>query len=304
MSQGFKTIGMIGIGQLGLPIATNLINAGYRVVGYRRSDREEFQRCGGEALNSPCEVAQAADAILLCLPNENAQLEVFEGESGLLQNLRAGTVFVEMGTYSREFKLAQAARIVAQGGRVLEAEVSGSPPMVAQRTAALYIGGTTELLDECRPLLNAITAQYVHLGDYGSAVAMKLIANYLLTIHTLAAAEAINLGARAGLAPQLVADVIKLGAGNSAMFTIRAPLMASRKFSPALGSFSTLEKYLKLGEALTHQVGSASPLFSTAAPYFYRALEGGMQDLDIAAVIELLENDNAHTRTEKANNDR
>jgi len=303
MSQGLKTIGMIGIGQLGLPIASNLIRAGYRVVGFRRNDREEFLSRGGEPLNSAGEVVREADAVLLCLPNEAAQLEVLEGPDGLLKHLSPGKIVLELGTYSKDFKLAQAARITAIGGRVLEAEVSGSPPMVVQRTAALYIGGELEVLDECQPLLDAITANHFHLGDYGSAVAMKLIANYLLTIHTLAAAEAINLGTRAGFSSRLVADVIKLGAGNSAMFAIRAPLMAERKFSPALGSFGTLEKYLRMGGALAEEVGSASPLFSAAAPYFYQAISSGMGELDIAAVIQLLENESADSSNAKAKHD-
>ena len=289
MNENPKSVGMIGIGQMGLPIATNLIRAGFKVAGFGRNDPQEFLNVGGTPLGSVRAVVEQSDVLLLCLPHEAAQLEVLDGPDGLLHNLRNGAVVVEMGTYARDFKRAQAARIMAHGGRVLEAEVSGSPPMVTQRTAALYVGGEADVVDECRPLLEAITAHQTHLGEYGSAVAMKLIANYLLTIHTLAAAEAINLGARAGLDPHLVADVIKLGAGNSTMFSIRAPLMADRRFSPALGSFFTLEKYLRLGGAMAEKVGSASPLFDVAAPYFHRAIESGMGALAIAAVIQLLD---------------
>src|SRR6516225_2193796 len=106
-----QTVGMVGIGQLGLPIATNLIAAGFRVVGYRRNDRDEFERRGGVALGSPAEVAKSADVVLLCLPSEQAQLDVLEGPNGLLSALKAGQTVIELGTYARDFKLAQAARI-------------------------------------------------------------------------------------------------------------------------------------------------------------------------------------------------
>lgn len=163
--------------------------------------------------------------------------------------------------------------------------------MVLDRKASLYLGGPAALVEECKPVLDSIGPNQFHLGEFGSAVSMKLIANYLLTIHTLAAAEAINLGTRAGFDPKLVADVIKLGAGSSTMFAIRAPMMAARAFTPAPGPFSTLEKYLRLGGAMSAELGCASPLFSAAAPYFFRALESGMGAEDISAVLKLLEAD-------------
>ena len=283
MLQPHHVIGMIGIGQLGLPIAVNLMRAGYRVVGFRRTDREAFSRAGGEALNSP------ADVLLLCLPGEDAQAAVLHGPEGVLEALAPGKIVIEMGTYTRDYKVQQALRVQQAGARMLEAEVSGSPPMVVERRAALYVGGDDDLFQACKPVLDAITEHHFHLGDVGSAVAMKLIANTLVTIHTLAAAEAMNMGVRAGFAPERVAEVIRQGAGNSAMFTIRAPLMAARAFTPAPGSFNTLHKYLRLGAGMAQELGCATPLFSAAAPYFLRALEGGMGEEDISAVIKLLE---------------
>lgn len=289
MTQPTQLVGMIGIGQLGLPIAINLMRAGYRVIGFRRTDRDAFVRAGGIALDTPAEVAYKADVLLLCLPGEAAQLDVLEGPHGVLAALTPGKVVIELGTYRRAFKVAQARRIESVGAHMLEAEVSGSPPMVAERRAALYIGGDEALFERSKPVLEAITAHHFHLGDIGSAVAMKLIANSLVAIHTLAAAEAMNLGTRAGFNPHRVAEVIRQGAGSSAMFTIRAPMMAARSFSPAPGPFNTLHKYLLMGADLAAELGCATPLFSAAAPYFLRALEGGMGEEDIAAVIKLVE---------------
>ncbi|MDB5795416.1 MAG: NAD(P)-dependent oxidoreductase [Noviherbaspirillum sp.] len=284
-------VGLIGIGQLGLPVATNLLRDGFRVTGYRRSNREAFVKRGGVALESAAAVTREADILLLCLPGEEALNQAMNGPQGVLAALKPGQIVIELGTYSKAFKLAHARRIEEHGGRPLEAEVSGSPPMVLDRKASLYLGGPAALVEECKPVLDSIGPNQFHLGEFGSAVSMKLIANYLLTIHTLAAAEAINLGTRAGFDPKLVADVIKLGAGSSTMFAIRAPMMAARAFTPAPGPFSTLEKYLRLGGAMSAELGCASPLFSAAAPYFFRALESGMGAEDISAVLKLLEAD-------------
>lgn len=286
-------IGMIGIGQLGLPVAVNLIRAGFRVVGYRRTGREAFLQAGGIALDSPSEVARVADVTLLCLPGLAAQEAVLRGPEGLLSSMTSGKTLVELGTYPQEYKQNQAQSLSRIGVRMLEVEVSGSPPMVAERRAALYIGGDPELVNHCKPVLDAISPNQFHLGEVGSAVAMKLIANTLVTVHTLAAAEAMNMGARAGFDPALVAEVIKQGAGGSAMFSIRAPLMAARAFTPALGSFDTLQKYLAMGTRMAEDLRCATPLFSAAVPYFQRAIEAGMGEQDIAAVIRLLESDSA-----------
>lgn len=285
------TVGMVGIGQLGLPVAGNLIQAGFKVVGFRRTDREGFIQLGGQALQSPAEVAQQADIILLCLPSESASLQVLEAPDGLLSALEPGQVVIEMGTYRKAFKLQQAARLTEAGVKVLEAEISGSPPMVQARKAAIYVGGDAQVLEQCRAVLEAISPAVFHLGEYGAAVSMKLIANYLLAIHTLAAAEAMNMGARAGFDPKLVAEVIQKGAGGSAMFGVRAPLMAQRAFSPAPGPFTTLEKYLELGRAMADELGCATPLFSAAEPYYKRALESDLRHEDIAALLKLIEAD-------------
>lgn len=289
MTPPLPTLGIIGIGQLGLPVARNLLQAGYPVLGYRRTDLQAFTEAGGRALSSAGDVARQSDLLMMCLPDEAAQLNALDGPEGLLPHLKPGQVVIELGTYSRAFKLAQAERLRQRGARVLEVEVSGSPPMVSARKAALYVGGSLDLMEECEPVLKAITEHQFHLGDYGSAVSMKLIANYLLTIHTLAAAEAIDMGTRAGFDPALVAQVIAQGAGGSAMFSVRAPLMAQRKFTPAPGPFTTLAKYLDLGEQMARDLGCPAPLFSTAVPYFRQAMAEGMAHEDISAVIKLLE---------------
>ena len=289
MTPPLPTLGIIGIGQLGLPVARNLLQAGYPVLGYRRTDLQAFTEAGGRALSSAGDVARQSDLLMMCLPDEAAQLNALDGPEGVLSHLKPGQVVIELGTYSRAFKLAQAERLRQRGARVLEVEVSGSPPMVSARKAALYVGGSLDLMKECEPVLKAITEHQFHLGDYGSAVSMKLIANYLLTIHTLAAAEAIDMGTRAGFDPALVAQVIAQGAGGSAMFSVRAPLMAQRKFTPAPGPFTTLAKYLDLGEQMAQDLGCPAPLFSTAVPYFRQAMAEGMAHEDISAVIKLLE---------------
>lgn len=132
------------------------------------------------------------------------------------------------------------------------------------------------------------------IGELGSALAMKLITNYLLTIHTLAAAEALNLGVHAGFSADKVVEVIRQSAGDSTMFSMRAPMMASRSFQPAPGPLA-----LRLASELVEEPGCASPLFSVAQSYFLRAFIEGMGDEDISAVIKLIEADSHAVRSRK-----
>lgn len=289
MVSRFKTVGIIGVGQLGGPVAENLLQAGYELHAYQRTRQGTPVEAGGQWAESPAALAQAVDVLFLCLPSEEAVEQVLEGDTGVLAGLRPNHVVIELGTYRKSFKLALARKLQAKGAQILEAEVSGSPVMVRQRKAALYLGGASELVETCRPLLEAISPNQFHIGPFGSAVAMKLIANYLLTIHTLAAAEAMNMAVRAGFDPQRAVEVLREGAGGSTMFNVRAPLMAKRQFSPAPGPFRTLEKYLQLGREMADELGCATPLFSAAEPYYRQALDGPMRDEDIAAVIKLLE---------------
>ncbi|WP_244808552.1 MULTISPECIES: NAD(P)-dependent oxidoreductase [Caballeronia] len=284
-----KTVGMIGLGQLGLPVASNLVQAGARVLGVARGSMHEFRNIGGVPIEDPATLLQEADIVLLCLPGEKAQLEVLDGERGLLQAGVRGKIVVELGTYSLAFKLEMQQRLRDAGLDLLECEVSGSPPMVLQKKAALFVGGSQDLYARCKDVLDLIAPTQFHLGPIGAALSMKLIANALLAVHTLAAAEAVNLGMRAGIDPHVLVEAIGKSAGASTMFNIRAPMMADRRFQPAPGPFTALEKYLHLASEMADETGSAMPLFSAAAPYFRRAVDQGIGEKDISAVITLLE---------------
>ncbi len=290
MPSALPRIGIIGIGQIGSAVAHNLLEAGYEVCGFRRSPAPAFEEAGGVMCASAGDVVRQSDVVLMCLPNESAQSDVLQ--EILSENLKT-KCFIELGTYAETVKRDQAEAIQSRGGQVLEAEISGSPIMVRQRKAALYIGAAENVYEQHERVLDAIAEHRFLIGDYGSAVKMKLIANYLLTIHTLAAAEAMSLGEKVGFDPNLVASVISQGGGSSAMFAVRAPMMAARKFTPAPGPFTTLEKYLELCQDLVQEVGATTPLFACASQYFHRAIQEGIGEEDIAAVIKLIEADAA-----------
>mgnify|MGYP002828329823 CR=1 FL=1 len=282
-------IGHIGLGSIGMPVAVNLIRAGFPAIGHRRTHEAmaPLVEAGGTAADSVGEVYAAAEIIVQCLPGPTALRAVVEEA---LPSVRPGTIVVELSTYPLADKQAAAERIAERGGVLIDAAVSGTPGMAAARKAALYVGTEPVVFERVRPVLDAISSHVVHTGPFGSATRMKLIANHLLAVHAMAAAEALALASAAGLDPHEVIRVVGGGAGSSRMFEIRGPWIADRRFEPAPGPINTLRPYLHLIGELARESGSATPLLDTATAWYLAAVESGRGHKDLAAMVEVIEN--------------
>src|SRR5437773_6173371 len=136
-----ETVGLVGIGKIGLPIAENLIKSGYRVLGYRRSSLAEFEKIGGIAGRSSADVGAQADIVFSCLPSSQALEEVVHGPNGLITSAPPGQIIVELGSYPVREKERHVAPLAAQGAICLDGEVSGTPGMVSARKAVIYLAG-------------------------------------------------------------------------------------------------------------------------------------------------------------------
>ena len=282
-------IGLLGIGKIGLPIAGNLLANNTQVIGYRRTHSDEFVKLGGQAANSCAEVVENAQVVLECLPSEEALVATFEGHNGVIERLRPGHIIVTLGTYPINVKQRLADLTSAKGAVLLDGEISGTPAVVAQRRSVVFLSGEEAACRECEPVIRGFTDNYFYLGEFGNASKMKLIANHLVAVNNLAAAEAMLLGVRAGLDPNVIVQVISQSVGGSAMFSIRAPLMAERRFLPAPGPVDTLKKYLSLIETLAETTATATPLMDRACEYYRKALDEGRGEEDIAVMFEILE---------------
>ena len=139
-----ETVGLIGVGKIGLPIAENLIKSGYRVLGYRRSSMAEFEKIGGVAARSPAEIGAQTDIVLTCLPSAEALDEVVQGKNGLVHSARPGQIVVELGSHLVPDKERQIAPLAAKGAIFLDGEVGGTPGMVRARKAVVYLAGDAE----------------------------------------------------------------------------------------------------------------------------------------------------------------
>jgi 3-hydroxyisobutyrate dehydrogenase len=277
-------VGVIGLGKMGLPIARNLMERGFTVTGYRRHPTPELVEAGGTVASSAAEVAAVADVLLSIVPDVTDVEEVVCGPAGTLTALRPGTVHIEMSTVdvTRKARVRDAVR--DRGGDLLDCPISGSPGMVAPRLATTFASGDEQSVAKVREVLAAISGPWVYTGEFGTGARMKYIANLLLAVHTVAAAEAMALARRAGLDLELVQQTLDNSIGASAIWKQRGPLMRTRTWSPAPGPIDTLHPILGQIEEYAAATGLSTPVFASAKTVFDKAVADGWGALDIASV--------------------
>jgi L-threonate 2-dehydrogenase len=277
-------VGMIGLGKMGLPIARNLIERGFEVVGYRRHPSTELVDAGGTLAGSAAEVAAQSDVLLSILPDVHAVEDVICAENGTLATMPVGTVHIEMSTLDIARKTRLRDAVQSKGGDLLDCPISGSPGMVAPRLATTFASGDPASIDKVRTVLDAISGPWVYTGAFGNGAHLKYIANLLLAVHTVAAAEAMVLARRSGLDLELVQRTLDSSIGSSAIWTQRGPLMQKRAWSPAPGPIDTLHPILEQIEDYLGELGLTTPVFSSAKTVFDKAVADGWGQLDIAVV--------------------
>jgi 3-hydroxyisobutyrate dehydrogenase len=281
---GVTRVGVIGLGKMGLPIAQNLMGRGFTVTGYRRSGSPELEQAGGTVASSPAEVAASADVLLSILPGAEDVEEVICGPSGTLSALRPGTIHIEMSTIDVDRKARLLDLVRANGGDLLDCPISGSPGMVAPRLATTFASGDQVSVSTVSTVLDAVSGPWVYTGAFGTGARMKYIANMLLAVHTVAAAEAMALARLSGLDLGLVQKTLDNSIASSAIWKQRGPVMAERRWSPAPGPIHTLHPILEQIEDHAAQVSLSAPVFAAAKEAFDKALADGWGHLDIASV--------------------
>ena len=289
-------VGIIGLGKMGMPIARNLAERGFEIIGYRRSGSPELIASGGVAAASPAEVAERADVLLSILPDAAAVEEVVCGEAGTLTKLRAGTVHIEMSTVDVGHKGRIRDAVRRCGGDLLDCPISGGPGMVSRRLATTFASGDQASVDSVRPVLDAISGPWVYTGAFGTGARMKYIASMLLATHTVAAAEAMVLARRSGLDLELVQRTLDNSIAASAIWKQRGPLMQQRAWLPAPGPIDMLHSILEQIEDYAAAAGLQTPVFTSAKTVFDKAVADGWGELDIACVHDQISGDSALTR--------
>jgi len=282
-------IGLLGLGIMGSAISRNLMAAGFGVAGFDVSPERlaAFAAAGGTKTATPADLALHADIIISVLPSVSALDDVILGSDGLLAAGRTGLVLVEASTLPIEDKQRlRAAALPAL--TLLDCPLSGTGAQAVTKDLVVYASGDTAAISRCVPLFEGFARAHHDLGAFGNGSKMKFIANLLVSIHNVAAAEAFVLGMKAGLDPQAIYRVVGDGAGGSRMFTVRGPQMIDDVYEPATMKVETWQKDMKIISEFATGLDCPTPLLDACASLYTAAMAQGRGAQDTAAVCAVL----------------
>jgi putative dehydrogenase len=282
------TVGVIGLGIMGGAFARNLASAGWRVIGYDISAarRREAQRAGVEIAASAADLAAKVPSILTSLPKPQALMHTAR-EIAVAKLKRK--LIVEMSTFAIPDK-ENAERILRKAGHImLDTPVSGTGSQAKTRDLVFYASGDKASIRKLKPMFESFGRRIYDVGAFGNGSKMKYVANLLVAINNVATAEAMVLGMKAGLAPQMIFDLITAGAGNSRVFELRAPMMVKGNYKNVTMKIDVWDKDMQVIGDYARKIKVPTPMFNASKPVYIKAMKGGLGAQDTAAVCAVME---------------
>jgi L-threonate 2-dehydrogenase len=282
------TVGIVGLGIMGGAFARNLSAAGWRVVGYdiAADRRRAMTKAGVDVRSDAGDVAREASTLILSLPSPAALAAT------VAAIVKAGVkrrVVIEASTFKLEDKLAAEAALRKAGHVLLDCPVSGTGFQAEVKDLVVYASGGSAEIKRLRPLFAGFSRVVRDLGEFGNGSRIKYIANLLVAIHNVASAEALVLGMKSGLPPELIYDEIRVGAGNSEIFRIRAPMMVKGRYDKPTMKVAIWKKDMDVIGSFAQSLGAPTPLFSATLPIYAAAMSTGYAMQDTASTCAVLE---------------
>ena len=282
------TVGIVGLGIMGGAFARNLTKAGWRVIGTDLSAarRREAARAGVEIVRSAAEVAAAAATIITSLPKPQALRAVARE---IAKAKLKGKTIVEMSTFTISDKEKVEKIFRKAGHTMLDCPVSGTGSQAAAGDLVFYASGDRKAIRKLKPMFESFGRKVYDVGAFGNGSKMKYVANLLVAVHNVASAEAMVLGMKAGLDPQMIFDLITAGAGNSRVFELRAPMMVKGNYKNATMKIDVWDKDMSVIGGYAKKIGVKTPLFDATKPIYAKAEKADLGAQDTAAVCAVLE---------------
>ena len=284
-------VGFIGLGKMGMPMSRRLLGAGFQLTVHNRSRGkvEELTQEGAYPAMSAAEVATAADIVLTCLPDVPTVEEVFLGKDGVVPAAHRGQVLIDHSTVSPATSQRIATAAEEKGAQFLDAPISGGVERAAEGTLTIMAGGDPSVFQVALPVFESMGANIWHVGPTGTGSAVKLVNQLLVAIHSLAAAEALLVGAKAGADPQMLLEILSTSWGSSFMLNRNGPVIIERDFDNARAPLRLIEKDLGLALEGARQTGAPTPLGERTFEVLEKAARAGLLDLDVSSLALPLE---------------
>ena len=285
-----ETIGFIGLGIMGKPMARNLLRAGYALVVHNRSRGavDELAGEGASAVDSPREVAERSPVVITMLPDSPDVEAVVAGPEGVLAGARPGTVLIDMSTISPVVAQQLAEQAKAKGLTMLDAPVSGGDKGAIAGTLSIMVGGDAATFEKVRPLLATLGKTIVRVGESGAGQVVKACNQVGVALTIEAVSEALVLGSKAGVDPAKVLQVLGGGLAANRVIELRGPTMLQHAFAPGFKA-RLHKKDLNIALAAGRAYGVPLPVTALVDQLFQALLVDGKGELDHSALLTALE---------------
>jgi 3-hydroxyisobutyrate dehydrogenase len=290
------TIGFIGLGNMGGPMAANLVKAGHQVTGFDLVPRavEGLRAQGGYAAASAAEAAAAGEIVITMLPAGPQVRSVYLGDGGVLSRARNGALLIDCSTIDVETARVVAAAAADAGFDMLDAPVSGGVAGAEAASLTIMVGGAAETFARAQPVLAAMGRTIVHAGPSGNGQAAKICNNMILGVSMIAVCEAFSLAEQLGLAAQTLFDISAKSSGQCWALTSYCPVPgpvpaspANRDYAPGFTAAMML-KDLRLAQQAAGSTATATPLGAAAANLFQLLVDEGAGVLDFSGIYRLI----------------
>jgi len=277
-----KAVGVVGLGIMGSAMAASLLKNGFRVYGYDvlAAKRNALKKSGGIPCSSVAEVASKAKITITSLPSADALHRVSRQLKGIV---------IETSTLPIADKAKARDTLKKKKAVLLDCPLSGTGSQARTGDLVVYGSGEKSAFNKCIPALKGVSRAQYYVGEFGNGSRMKFVANLMVAIHNVSAAEAFALGLKAGLSPKAIYDVQANSAGSSRMFQVRGPMMVAGKYTDVTMSNRLWQKDMKIIGEFAAQLGVATPLFNASAAVYNAAMAQGYAEQDTGAVCAVLE---------------
>jgi len=287
-------VGFIGLGNMGGPMALNMIKAGHELTVYdiRREMAEPHLAAGAKWADSPASVAAQSEVVVTSLPGPKEVEAVARGEGGILSKLARGAIYADLSTNSPTLIRDLHATFRAKGIDVLDAPVSGGIPGARNATLAVMVGGSREVFERVKPVLEAIGDKITYVGESGAGAVAKLVHNMIALCSTQLLAEAFTMGVKAGVSPEALLKVVEDGAyGQGMLLKGTMPKMVFRgNFDRVSFALKLARKDLGLATEVGRELNVPMPIASLVEQDILSALANGLGEKDMTVAVTVQEN--------------
>jgi 3-hydroxyisobutyrate dehydrogenase len=280
-------LGFVGLGNMGNPLAMNLLKASFRVSVFNRTKEKEapLLAAGAKKATSLKDLMETSEVVLTMLSNDAAVKEVFEGPNGLLSAAQPGKTIINMSTVSPETSRYLNTICKQQQLHFIDAPVSGSVKPAQDGTLVILVGASTEDFELAKPIFDVLGKIAIHVGEPGVASSAKLAINYLLGLNLQGLAETVLFAEKNGVSKEDMLNIINQGACGNGITNIKTPSILNDSF-PAAFALKHLVKDLRLAK----EAGLDSPLIHPLYDSYAAAEKQGLGDQDVMAIISSLNN--------------